>query len=94
MDRNFDLKLRIDLEFLWAEFLTSLYPNTPTITHIEGWAAALEYLTAKIHRHPVTYDDVAEHYGISASTVRRYTNRIDEVCDVKEKMESIMPSVQ
>lgn len=94
MNRNFDLKLRIDLEVLWAEFLTSLYPNTPTITHIEGWAAALEYLTAKIHRHPVTYDDVAEHYGISASTVRRYTNRIDEVCDVKEKMESRMPSVQ
>lgn len=94
MDRNFDLKLRIDLEFLWAEFLTSLYPNTPTITHIEGWAAALEYVTAKIHRHPVTYDDVAKHYGISASTVRRYTNRINEVCDVKEKMESIMPSVQ
>lgn len=89
MSRNFDLKLRVDLEILWAEFLNSLYPNTPTITHIEGWAAALEYLTAKIHQKSVTYDDVAAHYGISASTVRRYTNRIDEVCDVKEKMEAI-----
>lgn len=94
MDRKFDLKLRIDLEILWAEFLTSLYPNTPTMTHIEGWAAALEYLTAKIHQHPVTYGDVAERYGISASTVRKYTNWIDEVCNIKEKIESVMPSVQ
>ncbi len=94
LKRSFDLQQQHDLETLWAEFLTLLYPDTPEITHIEGWAAALEYLTAKIHRRPVTYEDVAERYGISASTVRRYTRRIDEVCGVKEKIETIFPSVQ
>ncbi|MNO14838.1 tetratricopeptide repeat protein [compost metagenome] len=89
-----DLSQQLDLETLWAEFLSLLYPNTPSITHIEGWAAALEYLIAKMHRHPVSYEAVAERYGISASTVRRYTSRIDEVCRVKEKMETIFPSVQ
>jgi len=92
--RSFDLQQQHDLETLWAEFLTLVYPETPAITHIEGWAAALEYLTAKIHRRPVTYEAVAERYGISASTARRYTRRIDEVCGVKKKMESIFPSVQ
>ncbi|GIP55454.1 hypothetical protein J42TS3_44890 [Paenibacillus vini] len=94
MKRSFDLQQQHDLETLWAEFLTLLYPETPEITHIEGWAAALEYLTAKIHHRPVTYEAVAERYGISASTARRYTRRIDEVCGVKEKMETIFPSVQ
>lgn len=94
MKRSFDLQQQHDLETLWAEFLTLLYPDVPEITHIEGWAAALEYLTAKIHRRPVTYEAVAERYGISASTARRYTRRIDEVCGVKEKMEAIFPSVQ
>ncbi|MEF2969164.1 tetratricopeptide repeat protein [Paenibacillus sp. M1] len=94
MKRSFDLQQQHDLETLWVEFLTQLYPNIPDITHIEGWAAALEYLTAKIHRHPVTYEAVAERYGISASTARRYTRRIDEVCGIKEKIREIFPSVR
>ncbi len=94
MKRSFDLQQQHDLETLWVEFLTLLYPEIPEITHVEGWAAALEYLTAKIHRRPVTYDAVAERYGISASTVRRYSRRIDEVCGVKERIETIFPSVQ
>ncbi|MNZ99398.1 hypothetical protein D3C78_1187200 [compost metagenome] len=94
MKRSCDLSQQLDLETLWAEFLTLLYPNTPAITHKEGWAAALEYLIAKMHRRSVTYETIAERYGISASTVRRYASRIDEVCGVKEKMKNIFPSVQ
>lgn len=94
MKRSCDLQQQHHLETLWVEFLTLIYPDIPEITHIEGWAAALEYLTAKIHHRPVTYEAVAERYGISASTARRYTHRIDEVCRIKEKMESLVPSVQ
>ncbi|MNZ32230.1 tetratricopeptide repeat protein [compost metagenome] len=94
MKRSCDLSQQLDLETLWVEFLSLLYPNTPAISLIEGWAAALEYLIAKMHRHSVTYEAIAERYGVSASTVRRYVSRIDEVCSVREKMETIFPSVQ
>ena len=35
---------------LWVEFLSRVYPDVPKLTKPEGWAAALEYLTAKMHR--------------------------------------------
>ena len=94
MSNNFDLRQQYDLETLWVDFLTRLYPDTPSISHIEGWAAALEYLTAKIHHLSVSYDEVANRYGISATTVRRYVCRVDEVCGVKAKIQAIFPSVQ
>lgn len=94
MKRSFDLQQQHDMETLWAEFLTRLYPDTPTVTHLEGWAAALEYLTAKMHGQSVTYEQVAQKYNISASTARRYVQRVDEVCGVKEKLAAIFPSVQ
>ncbi|MGG1610884.1 tetratricopeptide repeat protein [Paenibacillus phoenicis] len=94
MKPSFDLQQQHDMETLWAEFLTRLYPDTPTVSHLEGWAAALEYLTAKMHGQSVTYEQVAQKYNISASTARRYVQRVDEVCGVKEKLAEIFPSVQ
>lgn len=94
MKPSFDLQQQHDMETLWAEFLTRLYPDTPTVSHLEGWAAALEYLTAKMHGQSVTYEQVAQKYNISASTARRYVQRVDEVCGVKEKLADIFPSVQ
>ncbi|SMF25382.1 tetratricopeptide repeat protein [Paenibacillus barengoltzii] len=94
MKPSFDLQQQHDMETLWAEFLTRLYPDTPTVSHLEGWAAALEYLTAKMHGQSVTYEQVAQKYNISASTARRYVQRVDEVCCVKEKLADIFPSVQ
>ncbi|GJM80668.1 hypothetical protein HMSSN139_31640 [Paenibacillus sp. HMSSN-139] len=94
MKRSFDLQQQHDMETLWADFLTRLYPDTPTVSHLEGWAAALEYLTAKMHGQSVTYEQVAQKYNISASTARRYVQRVDEVCGVKEKIAAIFPSVQ
>lgn len=94
MRPSYDLQQQHDMETLWVDFLTRLYPDTPKITHLEGWAAALEYLTAKMHRRPVTYEQVASKYNISASTARRYASRVDEVCGVKEKIEAIFPSVR
>ncbi|MGZ7445762.1 tetratricopeptide repeat protein [Paenibacillus sp. TH7-28] len=94
MRPSYDLQQQHDMETLWVDFLTRLYPDTPKITHLEGWAAALEYLTAKMHRRSVTYEQVASKYNISASTARRYASRVDEVCGVKEKIEAIFPSVR
>lgn len=93
VEREWSEEAKLDMERLWIDFLTRLYPDTPPITHIEGWAAALEYLTAKMYRQPITYNALAECYGISASTVRRYVRRVEEVCAVMEKAETIAPSV-
>ncbi|GIP24546.1 tetratricopeptide repeat protein [Paenibacillus sp. J22TS3] len=93
MDSRYNLLQQYDLEILWVDFLSRQYPKTPAITTIAGWAAALEYLTAKMHRRTITYEEVAQRYGVSASTASKYARRVDEVCGIKEKMERIFPSV-
>lgn len=89
-----DLQLQHDIETLWVDFLTRLYPDIPTMAHIEGWAAALDYLTAKMRRKAITYEEVAKRYGISASTASRYARRVNQVCNVKEKANRTFPFVQ
>ncbi|MNH82436.1 tetratricopeptide repeat protein [compost metagenome] len=93
MDKRYNLLQRYDLEILWVDFLTRQYPKTPVITTVAGWAAALEYLTAKMHRRAITYEEVARRYGVSVSTASKYARRVDEVCGIKEKMNVIFPSV-
>ena len=71
------------MENLWSEFLSRLYPDIPNIRNVEGWAAALEYLTAKKRGRTLTYEQVAVRYGISPSTVSRYARQMDSVCETK-----------
>ena len=59
------------LEILWVEFLTQVYPDVPKIHKSEGWAAALEYLIAKMHRRAISYQEVSTRYGVTVSTVSR-----------------------
>jgi hypothetical protein len=74
-----------------VEFLTRIYPNAPKISKNSGWAAALEYLTAKMHRRAISYGEVAERYEISVATVSKYVKLIDQTCKLKEKMNAIFP---
>lgn len=89
MNKQYDLVQQHDLMTLWVEFLSRLYPNTPKLTKPEGWAAALEYLTAKMHRRETSYHEVSLRYGVSITTVSKNVKTIDEVCGIKEKMKSI-----
>lgn len=86
MSRPSDPAMQHDLRSLWQEYLDRLAPEVPMVQHTEGWAAALEYLTAKMHHHSVTYREVADRYGISVSTVSRYARQIDSVCGIKQKL--------
>ncbi|OAZ48949.1 tetratricopeptide repeat protein [Paenibacillus polymyxa] len=86
MSKSSDPAMLHDLRSLWQEYLDRLAPEVPMVQHTEGWAAALEYLTAKMHRHSVTYQEVADRYGISVSTVSRYARQIDSVCGIKQKL--------
>lgn len=89
MDRRYDIIQRHDLQTLWEEFLTRMYPAVPKIHKIEGWAAALEYLTAKMHRRTISYQEVSYRYEVSVSTIKKYVKLIDETCGIREKMEAI-----
>ncbi|MGY5484158.1 tetratricopeptide repeat protein [Paenibacillus sp. ALE2] len=86
MSKSSDPAMQHDLRSLWQEYLDRLAPEVPLVQHTEGWAAALEYLTAKMHHHSVTYQEVADRYGISVSTVSRYARQIDSVCGIKQKL--------
>lgn len=89
MARRYDMVQQFDLQTLWVEYLTRVFPDVPKITKVEGWAAALEYLTAKMHRRPITYQEAAERYRVSIGTVSRNVRLIDEACGLKEKMSAI-----
>jgi tetratricopeptide (TPR) repeat protein len=91
MNKRYDMIQQHDLETLWVEFLTRIYPNAPKIAKSDGWAAALEYLTAKMHRRAISYGEVAERYAISVATVSKYVKLIDQTCKLKEKMDAIFP---
>jgi len=93
MEMHYDLIERYDMQTLWSDYLSKTYPDTPQIRRSEGWAAALEYLIAKMHRRHITYMEVAARYGVSVSTVRRNATEIDRVCGLREKMEAIFPQL-
>lgn len=89
MSKNYDLVQQHDMMTLWVEFLSRVFPNVPRLTKPEGWAAALEYLTAKMHRREISYHEVSLRYGTSISTVSKRVKLIDEACGIKEKMKSL-----
>lgn len=86
---RYDLIQQHDMETLWVEYLSRLFPDVPRITKAEGWSAALEYLTAKMHRRDISYHEVAVRYGVSITTVSKNVKSIDRVCGLKEKMKAI-----
>jgi len=81
MDMRSDAFWKKEMENLWTGFLSRLYPDIPNIRNVEGWAAALEYWTAKKRGRNLTYEEVAVRYGISPSTVSRYARQINSVCE-------------
>lgn len=90
MSDRYDMVQQYDLETLWVEFLTRINPAKPRIIKVESWAAALEYLTAKMHRRAISYEEVALRYGASPGTISRAAKKIDETCGLKAKMEAIL----
>lgn len=88
MDKQYDLIQQYDMMTLWSEFLSKVYPDTPKITKPATWAAALEYVTAKMHRRSISYYEVAQKYNASISTISRHARLIDLTCNIKEKLHS------
>ncbi|MFM9328965.1 tetratricopeptide repeat protein [Paenibacillus mesotrionivorans] len=89
MNKRYDLVQQHDLETLWVEYLSRVFPAKPRMAKPESWAAALEYLTAKMHRRSVTYEEIAARYQISISAARTCVKHIDDACGLRQKMKAI-----
>ena len=87
---DYDMIQQYDVQALWLEFLRKTYPNVPSIRKVEGWAAALEYLVAKMYGIPVTQSGIADTYGVSPATVGRHAREIEAVCGVFYRMNAGM----
>jgi hypothetical protein len=85
MDDSWSLAQQQDVQNLWTEFLHKSYPDVPELGHTAAWSAALGYWVSKMMGLPITYQEVAQRYGISASTVSRYVRRMDSVCHFKDR---------
>lgn len=88
MEQEYDVIQQYDVQALWLEFLRKTYPNVPTVRKIEGWAAALEYLVAKMYGTTLTQSEIARKYGVSPATVGRHAREIETVCGVFHRMKS------
>ncbi|RED55335.1 tetratricopeptide repeat protein [Cohnella lupini] len=92
MSGRYDVVQQHDMMTLWVDYLSRVYPEVPKLHKSLGWAAALEYWTAKMHRRTVTYADLVNRYGVSQASISRYANRIDEACGIREKLDLTTPS--
>lgn len=90
MAGKYDVVQQHDMMTLWVDYLSRVYPHVPKLHNIAGWAAALEYWTAKMHRLAVTYADLVDRYEASQASISRYANRIDEACGIREKLKYSM----
>jgi len=94
MSGRYDVVQQHDMMTLWVDFLSRVYPEVPKLHRSAGWAAALEYWTAKMHRRAITYADLVSRYGASQASISRYANRIDEACGIREKLDLTTPVFQ
>jgi tetratricopeptide (TPR) repeat protein len=94
MTGRYDVVQQHDMMTLWVDFLSRVYPDVPKLNRTSGWAAALEYWTAKMHRKTITYADLVSRYGASQASISRYANRIDEACGIREKLDLTTPVFQ
>ncbi len=94
MSDKYDVVQQHDMMTLWVDYLSRVYPEVPKLHKSAGWAAALEYWTAKMHRRTVTYADLVSRYGVSQASISRYANRIDEACGIREKLDLTVSAFQ
>ncbi|MDN4594346.1 tetratricopeptide repeat protein [Polycladomyces subterraneus] len=78
-----------DAQILWTTFLTQKQKELPTVRKVEGWAAALEYVIAKLHGQGRTQTEVAEKYGVSPSTVGRHARQMEQTCALSRHFKEI-----
>ncbi|SFS32438.1 tetratricopeptide repeat protein [Marininema halotolerans] len=72
-----------DAQVIWTDFLRQNHPSLPEIRKVEGWAAALEYVVAKLHGLSLTQKSVARKHEVSSSTVGRHVRLLEQAYNAK-----------
>ncbi|MCM3635774.1 tetratricopeptide repeat protein [Paenibacillus camelliae] len=86
--RRYNAIWQHDMITLWINYLSKGYVSTSKLTKLEAWAAALEYLTAKLYNKPITYHEAAVRYGTSITTISKRVKEIDAVLGIKSKLKA------
>ncbi|MFD1397421.1 tetratricopeptide repeat protein [Kroppenstedtia eburnea] len=87
MKGRYDTAHLNDAQLIWSEFLREHRADFPEIRKVEGWAAALEYIVARLHGSSLTQESVAKRHAVSASTVGRNVRCLEKVCRVNKGFE-------
>ncbi|MFC4077499.1 tetratricopeptide repeat protein [Salinithrix halophila] len=85
MSGQYDITHMNDAQIIWAEFLRQHHPHLPEVRKVEGWAAALEYVVARLHGLSLTQESVARKHDVSSSTVGRHVRLLEQACRVQRK---------
>ncbi|WP_229106682.1 tetratricopeptide repeat protein [Paenibacillus sp. 1001270B_150601_E10] len=78
MEPHVSLLMMYDAEMLWYNWLAKMYPDIPRLQKTGVWAAALEYIIMRQHHRPISYQEAADRYEVSAASVSRNVKRLVE----------------
>jgi tetratricopeptide (TPR) repeat protein len=67
---------------MWMEYRICIGRRPLVIRKPETWASALDYTIRKINFCELTQREIADLYGVSASTVRAYHNDLVQALDI------------
>jgi hypothetical protein len=67
---------------MWFEYRICVGRRPLIIRKPETWAAALDYTIRKVNFCELSQRDIADLYGVSASTVRAYHNDLVQTLDI------------
>jgi tetratricopeptide (TPR) repeat protein len=84
MQERYDIFEQQEAHTLWVEYIGKAYPDVPSIRKKEAWAASVEFVIARRNNHPVTQQEMAARYGVSAASLARIYKMIHQACVVQE----------
>jgi hypothetical protein len=74
-------EMKVAGQVLWTAWVIRGPRELSSVRKPEIWAAAVHYLVAKYHDEPLTQKEVAEHYGVSVSSVARAVKLLASVAE-------------
>ncbi|NLZ38304.1 MAG: hypothetical protein GX893_01675 [Firmicutes bacterium] len=75
----------LDVQAIWHDFINTVFPETPRITKVETWAAALEYSVARFHFLNLTQKELAAEYGVSCASISNNFRKIEKALNLIDK---------
>jgi len=74
-----------DVKAIWADFINTMHPEVPVIKKTSTWAAGLEYALVRFHFLDCSQKEIAQRYGVSASSVSQKFKLINDALKLDVK---------